>query len=91
MEFLCLFCRDLTIKDVANHGTYSNPGTQVGPQNKNRVRTGHRKPGMSWTVAELGEGLGYPGPPLFLDQTEAQRAEKIWGGDQPPHLISGSG
>ena len=27
-------------------------------------------------VADPGEGPGGPGPPLFLDQTEARRAEK---------------
>ena len=33
-----------------------------------------------------------PAPPLFLDQTEARRAEKIFIGDRPPPtLISGSG
>ena len=33
-------------------------------------------------VADLGE---VPGPPpLFLDQTEARRAEKIFSGDHPP-------
>ena len=28
------------------------------------------------TMADLGKGAGEPVPPLFLDQTEAQRAEK---------------
>ena len=28
-------------------------------------------------VADLGEGPGGSGPPLFLDQTEARRAEKF--------------
>ena len=33
-----------------------------------------------------GGARGGP-PPLFLDQTEARRAEKIWGGDRaPPYL-----
>ena len=52
-------------------------------------------------VADPGEGPGGPGgrgPPLFLDQTEAQRAEKknIWdqdplsqGLDDPPPLSEG--
>ena len=33
-----------------------------------------------------GRGMGGPGPPvpLFLYQTEARRAEKKFGGDQPP-------
>lgn len=35
----------------------------------------------SYTVADPGEGGG--GTPLFLVQTEAQRAEKIWG-ENPP-------
>ena len=30
MEFLRLLLRDVTIKDVANHDTYSNPGTRGG-------------------------------------------------------------
>ena len=43
---------------------------------------------MSWTVAELGEGLGYPGLPLFLDQTETQGPKKFGGGRPapPPNL-----
>ena len=42
-----LFRRDVTIKDVANHGTR----TQILVHgNKNRVRTGHGKPGMSWNL-----------------------------------------
>ena len=32
-----------------------------------------------------GRGLGGLGPPLFLDQTEARRAEKNCFGDQTPH------
>ena len=36
------------------------------------------------TVADPGEGSGGPGPPLFLNQTEAQGAEKIFFGDCPP-------
>ena len=38
-------------------------------------------------MANTGEGPGAapaPAPPLFLDQTEAQRAEKIWGETSPP-------
>ena len=36
------------------------------------------------TVADPGEGPG--GTPLFLDQTEAHRAKKLFFGDQPfPH------
>ena len=58
MEFLRLLLRDVTIKDVANHDTYSNPGTQGGGgrgwgkegQNKDRVRTGHGKPGKTWKL-----------------------------------------
>ena len=37
-----------------------------------------------------GRSRGGP-PPLFLDQTEAQRAKKIFFGDRPPPLIQGSG
>ena len=34
-------------------------------------------------VADPGEGPGgAPAPPLFLDQTEARRAEKNFGGDR---------
>ena len=36
------------------------------------------------TVPDPGDRPGRPGSPLFLDQSEAQRAEKIWGEDQPP-------
>ena len=38
------------------------------------------------TVADPGEGPGGP-PPLFLDQNEARRAEKFWGGRRPPPLL----
>ena len=31
-----------------------------------------------FTVMDLGDGPGGPGTPLFLDQTEAQRAEKFF-------------
>jgi len=39
-------------------------------------------------VADPGEGPRGPAPPLFLDQTEARRAEKIFLGDRPlpPYL-----
>ena len=53
MKFLRLFLRDVTIKDVANHGTYSNPGRQVWAQNENRVCAGHGKPGKSWKMKVL--------------------------------------
>ena len=43
-----------------------------------------------FTVMDPG-GPGGPGTPLFLDQTEAQRAEKYVFGDWVPLLISGSG
>ena len=34
-----------------------------------------------------GKGPGWPSPPpLFLDQTEARRAENIFGGDRAPPL-----
>ena len=37
-------------------------------------------------VADLGEGPGgLVPPPLFLDQNEAQRAEKIFFEAAPPH------
>ena len=42
------------------------------------------------SVAGPGEGPRGPGPPLFLDQTEAQRDEKCVFKNRPP-LISGSG
>ena len=29
------------------------------------------------------------GPPLFLDQNEARRAKKFWGGDHRPPLSKG--
>ena len=42
------------------------------------------------TMADPGEGTGGPGlSPLFLDQTEAQRAEKLFFGDWPPRLSKG--
>ena len=34
------------------------------------------------------ERPGRPGSPLFLDQSEARRVEKILGGDQPPPPLS---
>ena len=30
------------------------------------------------------EGARGAHPPLFLDQTEARRAKRIWGEDRPP-------
>ena len=42
---------------------------------------------MNITVADPGEGPGGgPVPPLFLDQTEAQRAEKNFFQTVPPYL-----
>ena len=39
-----------------------------------------------YSVADPGEGPGGSAP-LFLDQSEARRAEKAWGGDRaPPYL-----
>ena len=40
------------------------------------------------TMADPGKGAEEPVPPLFLDQTEAQRAEKDFL--RPLSLISGS-
>ena len=37
-----------------------------------------------------GGGHGGPAPlPLFLDQTEARKAENFWGGRPPPSLSKG--
>ena len=35
-------------------------------------------------MADPEEGPGGPVPPLFLDHTEAQKAEKNFFGDHPP-------
>ena len=35
-------------------------------------------------MASPGEELGWPGPPLFLDQNEARRAENIFLETDPP-------
>ena len=42
----------------------------------------HKGRKLKWgSVVYPGEGpLPHPSPALFLDQTEARRAEKIWGG-----------
>ena len=40
---------------------------------------------------EGARGARSPITPLFLQQTEARRAEQIVFRDRPPHLISGSG
>ena len=37
---------------------------------------------IQWRIQ--GRGPGGPGLPLFLDQTETRRAEKIFFGDRPP-------
>ena len=37
-------------------------------------------------MADPGEGPGEPAPPLFLDQTEAQRAEKDFFKTALPYL-----
>ena len=39
-------------------------------------------------VADPGKGPGAPPPPLFLDQTEARSAEKIFWGDRAPLPLS---
>ena len=43
-----------------------------------------------WWIQGSGPG-GRDPPPLFLDETEAQRAEKIFFGDQAPPVISRPG
>ena len=44
---------------------------------------------LQWRIQ--GRNPGGPAPPLFLDQTEARRAEELFFGDLlPPHLIYGS-
>ena len=40
---------------------------------------------IQWQIQGRGPGGGCP-PPLFLDQIEAQRAEKIFGTLPPPYL-----
>ena len=40
-------------------------------------------------VADLGEVPGELGPPLFLDQTQARRAEKNLFEYRPPPLFQG--
>ena len=41
-------------------------------------------------MADPGKGPGgYRPSPLFLDQTEARRAEKKFLGDRPPYLSKG--
>ena len=42
-----------------------------------------------YSVADPGEGPGGPSPPLFLDQTEAQRGEKEFLDPPPPPPPSG--
>ena len=46
---------------------------------------------LSWVEGSGGSREGAPGaqPPLFLDQTEAQRAEKKIFLDRPPNSKSG--
>ena len=38
-------------------------------------------------MVDPGEGLEGPEPPLFLDQTEAQRAEKFFFETAPPNYL----
>ena len=40
-------------------------------------------------VMDPGEGPGGSAPPVFLDQTEAQRAKKIFFESVPPPLFEG--
>ena len=44
-------------------------------------------PFYSRAVADPGEGPGGPVPPLFLDQTEAKRVEKIFLETAPPPAL----
>ena len=46
---------------------------------------------LSGRSREGARGARSPIPPLFLQQTEARRAEKSVFRDRPPLLISGSG
>ena len=43
-----------------------------------------RQTGGASAVADSGEGPGGPGPPLFLDQNEARKAEKKFFLRLPP-------
>ena len=45
---------------------------------------------MTWGVSDRSRGGAGGPPPLVLDQTEAQRAEKNFFWDCPPPVISGS-
>ena len=44
---------------------------------------------MNITVVDPGQGPGKPAPPLFLDQTEAWRAEKKFFLDHSSPLFQG--
>lgn len=44
---------------------------------------------FTWPVAGPGEGPGGLAPPLFLDKTDARRAEKHFLGDCSPPLSKG--
>ena len=44
---------------------------------------------VSSAGSRVGPRGGAPPPPLFLVQTEARRAEKIFFGDRPPALSNG--
>ena len=46
---------------------------------------------FTWPVVGPGEGPGGIAPSLFLDKTDARRAEKNFLGDRPPPRISKSG
>ena len=81
------------------------PATQRGPCGRERdiaarviyklphdlpsvhVRKSVKLDSLKWRIQ--GRGPGGPGPPSFFDQTEARRAENIFGETALPHFSQG--
>ena len=86
-------------------GTFGVFGTKLSPTKHHSIYLQHplNDPGTKscnkalsdcrycWQASGWSRGGARPLSPLFLDQTEARRAEKIYCDRPPPPLISGSG
>ena len=77
------------LSPTKNHSIYlQHPLNDPGTKSCNKALSDCR---YCWQASGGSRGGARPPSPLFLDQTEARRAEKIYCDRPPPPLISGSG